>query len=407
MTVDGGVTARLRNRAVGALVVAACTSGSGFLVAIAVARVSTVDETGRFAIAAATIVLLTALARSAVTDPLVVHPSGSPELRLLGRASVLGLGGAVVAGVAAVLLRSEYLVVGALALHGITLRECARAVLVARGSTRAAASVEAVWLLAAAVSFGATTLGPWTAVTAFAVWAGTGSALGYASCVWQRFDVVPRWRATPVPTSRSVAFAADTLIGSGVVQLVTWVATAIGGLSVAAALRGAGTLAGPVTVGLGAVRSLLIPRAVSRLADGRGVRGLAGDTAVLCLVAAPALVVLAAAGSLPPSVGRALLGDTWPLVAPVLLCTAVELLFQLVASVPESAHRALGLSRRIVALRTVSAVVRVPAAVAAAPFGIGALVATSTVVTAVNAVAWWCSLLVVRHGSSPVRQPIR
>lgn len=401
MTLTGRFGRLATSRAVGALVVAACTSGSGFVIAVAVARVSTVDETGRFAIAATAIVLATTLARSAVTDPLVVNPAGSPGLRQVGRASVIGLIGAVVIGLVALMLHSEYLLVGALTVHGLTLRECVRAVRVARGGMTAAVVVEATWLLAAGLGFGGTALGLWNGITAFTIWVGAGAVLGYAASAWQHFDVVPRWRATPVATSRSLAYATDTLIGSGVVQAVTWVATAIGGLTIAAALRGAGTLAGPVTVCLGAIRSLLIPRAVSRLEGGAGLRGLAQDTALLCVVASPGLVALGLMSALPPAIGRELLGETWPYVAPILTLTAVELLFQLIAATPESAHRALGCSGRILFVRSLSAIIRIPAVIAAAPHGITALVVTASIVTAANAALWWLSLLTAPRSSSP------
>lgn len=388
---------RFAVRSIGALIVALSTSASGFLVATAVARVASVEETGRFAVAVAAVALSTAIARSAVTDPLVVNPVGSAALTRIGRASSIGAAGAVVVGIAGLVTHSEYLLVGAITLHGLTIRECVRAVAVARGSCGAAVLVETTWLAVAVVAFVGTAVGSWSGLTAFAVWAGAGAVLGYVSAVRQRFDLLPAWRSTPVPTGRSLSFAADTVMGSGVVQLVTWVSAAAGGLTVAAALRGAGTLAGPVTVCLGAARSVLIPRAVSRLRSQGGLRGLRRDTVLLCLVASPGLVALAAAGALPAPAGEAVLGETWAFVAPILPLTALELLFQLVSAVPESAHRALGMSRRIVQLRAVSALLRLPAMISVIPIGIGAMAAMAAAVTALNAALWWAHLIHARR----------
>ncbi|MFZ6991404.1 hypothetical protein ACO0E1_05895 [Curtobacterium sp. RRHDQ66] len=388
------IVTRMRGRAVPALATSACTSAAGLLVAVAVARSSTVEETGRFGVAAAATLLVAALARSAVTDPLVVDGQRPDRLRRLGRASLIGLIGALVIAVAAVALRSEFLAVGALAVHGLTLRECVRAVHTARGRARSAVLIEAMLVGAGGIALTGTLLGLWGGVVAFGIWALAGATLGYVAVVRGGFAMSPKWSSTPVPTELSLSYAGDTLVGSGVVQLVTWVATAIGGLSIAAALRGAGTLAGPVTVTLTAARSVLIPRAVAHLQTGAGVPRLALDTVFLCAASLPLLAALAV---VPEPIGSALLGATWPFVAPVLALTAAELLFQLVAAVPEAAHRALGRGRRVLALRIGGAVVRVPVVVLAAPHGIVAVVLSAAVITLCNAIAWWASLALLER----------
>jgi hypothetical protein len=387
----------VNGRAVRALTVSALTSVSGLLVAVAVARTSSTADTGRYGIAAAALLLVAALARSAVTDPLVAvahrHPS---HTRALGRASLIGACGAAVLLGAGAATASEHLVIAAIAAHGLTVRECVRAVLLATGSAATAVVLEASWAAASATAFVAALVGACDGTVAFAVWAISGALLGYVAAARTRSDVVPGWSRTPVPGRRSVAFASDTLIGSGVVQLVTWIATAIGGLSIAAALRGAGTLAGPVTIGLSAARAVLIPRSLRHLHSPRGVRGLVADAALMSGLALPALTVLA---FLPAPIGSGLLGETWRLVAPVLPLTALELLFQLVASVPESAHRALGRGGRIVAVRSASAAVRLPIVVTAALSGLEAVVAASAVVTMLSAAAWWVSLITLSRPS--------
>ncbi|GAA1494229.1 hypothetical protein [Curtobacterium herbarum] len=377
-------------RAAAALAVSALASLSGLLVAVAVARTSSTVDTGKYGIATSALLLVTALARSAVTDPLVADAGRTPSgTRSLGRASLIGVSGAVVLLGVGTTTVSEDLLIAAVAAHGLTVRECVRAVLVAIGSARTAVVLEATWAAASAVAFLGTLAGAWGGSVAFALWAGSGAVLGYVAAARTGSDLVPVWSRTPVPGERSVAFASDTLIGSGVVQLVTWIATAIGGLSIAAALRGAGTLAGPVTVGLSAARAVLIPRTLRHLESTGGVRGLVVDTALMTALALPALTALS---FIPDPIGRALLGDTWRLVAPILPLTALELLFQLVAAVPESAHRALGRGGRIVAVRSGSAVVRIPVVVLAALSGLDAVVAAAAVVTMLSATAWWVSL---------------
>ncbi|MGN7191841.1 hypothetical protein [Curtobacterium sp. MCBA15_004] len=394
----------VRSRAVAALTATALASASGLLVAVSVARTSSVDDTGRFGVAVAALVLLTALSKSAVTDPLVADAHRRPRgTRMLGRASVMGLVGAVVLLGAGVATGSAYLVTGAVVAHGLTLRECVRAVLLATGAAWQAVVLETVVCTASVIALVGTLLGAWDGLTAFALWAGGGALIGYTAAAVTRSDVVPSWARTPVTDARSIAFASDTVIGSGVVQLVTWIATAIGGLSIAAALRGAGTLAGPVTVALSASRAVLIPRAVQHLGSGCGLRPFVIDTAVLSGLALPALVLLASA---PDRLGSALLGATWRTVEPVLLLTAVELFFQMVAAVPEVAHRAIGNGRRIVSVRIATAAVRLPAVIIAASHGIDAIVAAAAVVTVLGAVAWWWSLAtLVAPSSAPRPRP--
>ena len=396
------LTVAFRSRAIAALVVAACASVGGLLVAVAVARTSTVDETGRFGVAVAALVLVTSLVRSAVADPLIATDQRD-ALAELGRASWMGVAGALVVVVAGALLGSEYLLLGGIAVHGLAVRDCVRAVLVARGRSRLAVRVEVTWMLITAVGAGGAIVGIWSGPVAFAVWSGSGAFLGYVVAALTGTRIRPDWRATPIPDRRSIAFSGDTLIGTGVAQLVTWIAAAIGGLGVAAALRGAGTLAGPVTVGLTAARAVLIPRCVSGLGAGRGLRPLIADSARMCLLALPALALLS---FLPEHIGRSLLGATWPLVAPILPLTAIELLFQLVAAVPEAGHRALGAGRRIVLMRCVTALIRIPVVVAVAPHGLHAVVLAAAAITAVGAGLQWTSLAqLCRRTTSSVQGP--
>jgi hypothetical protein len=392
----------LRRRGLAALTVAATTSLAGLLVSVAVARTCSVDETGRFAVATSALLLTGALARSAVAEPIITSRRAAVVPIALGRASWIGVVAAVVLVVAALVLRSDYLAVAGTAAHGWVVRECARAVLVARGRVRGACLSEGALALTTGVAAAGAMTGCWSGFTACCIWAAGGSALGYALAVGTRSDVRPGWRRTPVDSRQSLAFASDTLIGSGVVQIAGWIGAAVGGLSVAAALRGAGTLAGPVTVGLTAVRSVLLPRSTGAFRSDQPVRALARDAVLLTTAAAPPLIALAL---LPDRIGSAALGATWDLVAPILPVTAAELLFQLVASVPEAAHRAADARGRLVLLRSSAGVVRLLTVLVVAPMGVTAIVLTSLLVTAASAVAWWASLLSVRPRTVGERHP--
>lgn len=386
----------VRGRAGAAVAVAAASSATGLLVTIAVARTSTVSETGRYALAVSVLTLASAVTRSAAADPLIAL-DGTPP-RALGRASIIGIAVAVTSGVVAILSGDHWSAVVAFSVHGVLLRDCVRAVLVARSSARLAAACELGILVGVVVAAVGAVSGWWSGVAVFVSWTALSAVVGYGSAIALHYDWWPRWRLAAVPTRVATAFAADTLVGSGVVQLVTWIATVIGGLPVAAALRAAGTLAGPVTVLLGAARSVLIPRARRRLDGPAGLRRLMSDSALLCAAAAPALGLLA---FMPTTLGSAVLGATWAVVRPILPWVALELLLQLAAAVPEAAHRALALGRRLVLVRSATAAVRLPVMVVAATQGLTVIVIAAAAVTFVSATMWWISLALQRRATRP------
>lgn len=391
-------TRLLRGRASGAFLTSGLASVSGLVVAVAVARTSTVSETGRFGIAVSAILLLGAVARSGAVDPVVVLARRPEDLRSLARASCIGLVGAVAVAVAAFALDSTWLAVSALASHGMVLRESIRAAQLARGSVSRVAVTEAVWAVSAVVASAGAITGLWSALSAFAAWSAAGAFLGYLSAALHRVDIVPSWRRSPVPTRRSASFMGDTLIGSGSVQASVWIATALGGLVIAGGVRGAGTLAGPVTVVLTAVRAVLIPRAVGHLSAPDGLSRLARDTVWMAVCVLPFLAFLA---FLPDGVGAALLGDTWEVVAPVMPLVAMELLFQLIAAPAEAAHRVTASERRILSIRAVLATVRITTTLVAAPFGLGAVMVAALATTAVGAGTQWVSQAVLRGADQP------
>lgn len=379
----------LRSRAAGSLLITCLTSASGLVIAVAVARSSTVADTGRFGIAASVLLLLGAVARSGGVDPLVVLARRPEDIRSLGRASCIALVGAAIIAIAATALALPWLGVVAVAAHGAVLRECVRAAQIARGRVRLVALIELGTTVGAGIAATGALCGAWDAFTAFTVWAVVGSTLGYASAVVHRSDVAPVWKRSPMNAWRSASFMGDTLIGSGTVQASTWIATAVGGLPIAAGTRGAGTLAGPVTVVLTAIRSVLLPRAVAHSAAPDGLRRLVRDTLGMTALAAPFLVLLAL---FPDRVGESLLGETWSIVHPVMPLVAFELLLQVAAAPAEALHRVSASDRRILAIRATLAAVRVASVALVAPFGLGAVLGAALGTTATGAVVQWCSV---------------
>lgn len=398
-----GVTLRplrvLRSRAVAALLITGCTSTSGLVIAVSVARTSTVTTTGQFGIAASVLLLLGALARSGGIDPLVVVARSHEDVRHLGRASSIALAGAVLIAVAAVVLGSSWLVVVAVAAHGVVLRECVRAAAVARGRTRRVAVIEFAATVVSVLAAAGALCGMWTAFAAFTASSLIGSVIGYVSVALHRADIMPAWKRFPVGSRRSASFIGDTLIGSGTVQASTWLAASVGGLVIAGGIRGAGTLAGPVTVALTAIRSVLLPRAVAHASAPNGLRRLAHDTLGMAALAAPFVAVLA---FFPSELGRALLGGTWRFVAPVTALVASELLLQVVAAPAEAAHRVSASDRRILSIRATLAAVRLVGVFVAAPHGLGAVLAAALLTTALGAIVQWSSLVGLRRTSSTI-----
>lgn len=306
------------------------SSAINMALAVVVARATTPAEFGVFTLAFAIYIVALGVSRSVSSDPLTVRYSAvCRDEWKRGVAVALGTAIAVGAGVALFLfmgswlfatdLRSSLLAL-ALALPGLLAHSvwrfayitarlprhaliadalfggvllCLFGVLVARGSSEA-------WEFIAAWGFAAS-----IAVTAVAVFWRVRPA----------FRAIPSWLSSHRDLSPS--FVGEFVVSNGILQLVTVLVAAVSGLAAAGAIRGAQVLFGPVNVVIMGVVATAIPEG-ARLRQ----RSFAALASGMVLVSLGVTVVALSWGVvtgvlLPESVGRAVLGDTWPMAVAV------------------------------------------------------------------------------------------
>lgn len=300
------------------------------VLAITVARATTPDEFGTFTLAFAIYVIALGLSRAISSDPLTVRYSTVLRDDWEGAVAVAsGAAIAVGAGVAVLLFMGSWLFTpnlqyGLLALavglpgllaHSVwrfaffTVRRprhalaadatfaalllCLFGILVARGSSQAGDFI-AAWGLAASI-----------AVATVALLRG----------VRPTFKAIPSWLTSHRDLSPS--FVGEFVVSNGILQLMTVLVAALGGLAAAGAIRGAQVLFGPVSVVIMATVATAIP-------EGVRLRRKSSTALSSGMVFVSVCVTLVALGwgfvtgvLLPEGVGRAILGDTWAAAAAV------------------------------------------------------------------------------------------
>ncbi|WP_214443661.1 MATE family efflux transporter, partial [Mycobacterium tuberculosis] len=116
--------------------------------------------------------------------------------------------------------------------------------------------------------------------------------------------------------------------------LTTGVLGVVDGGRILGAVRGAGTLLGPLNLIATTVRSLLLPF-LSRRNDVPG-RQISAALRVAALQVAVLVPFLVALQFLPDTWGEQLLGDTWQLASQALLPLSIEAIFALIGAVANS-----------------------------------------------------------------------
>ena len=99
-----------------------------------------------------------------------------------------------------------------------------------------------------------------TSSAVFAGWAFACAGIGLLHATLLRYSVIPGWNVDRDETRVGLTFAGDFLAGSGIAQITTMTVAAAAGVTIAGALRGAGTVLAPLTIVSASMPSLLIPR---------------------------------------------------------------------------------------------------------------------------------------------------
>jgi O-antigen/teichoic acid export membrane protein len=340
----------------------AISSVSNFLLTISVLAAADPAEFATFSLCITTYLLVSQLARSLSSVPLMIlystdeeSSSGSDLNAAVGVSVMVGLAAAVIlAGVASVAGRhmEQFLIVAA-ALPLLLFQDAIRHVAFARLRPQIAAFNDGVRLaLQVGSSLVALAMGWATVPVLLALWASSGVVAGLTTGV--RLGVAPtasgsaRW----LRRHRSLCekLVLEFLVNSGSFYLLLYGLALLGGIGELGRLRAAQTLIGPVIVVLLAGNALGIPESARVRDDGKRLRRL-GSILSGGLAAAAGLWGAAAYGLL-PFFGPRFFPTTWEGARPLLPMLTVFAAAVGVSIGASSVLRALGDNAWIVRART-------------------------------------------------------
>lgn len=353
------------------------SSGSNAILLIALARTSSVDVFAQVSLALLGITIVLGVTRGFLGTRIAAL-SASPELlRLESRYSLTFavIGGVLVSLIAGFTLRltGASLAVTLIALGAwiVLVQDLHRHVAIATSRTGAAVASDGVWLIGSLVALAVTLIGS-TARAELLVGIWLGSACAALAVVAGALRVIPG-RSGFVDWLRRglverASFGAEGIISGLNSALVMTAVTAGLGLSAVAAIRGAGTLIGPLSLLLGALPLVVVPE-LSR-AGARSGRQIWRRTRPYGLVISLGAVGVGALGLvLPDRIGNAILGETWTVAREVLPIMGVEYVFLAWMSAGSLGLRLLNKGRALLGIRLAYSTSAVLVTVVASQFG--------------------------------------
>jgi O-antigen/teichoic acid export membrane protein len=387
-------------------------AGNGFvsltslLLSVAIARSSDTWGFGQFSIAMVVYLFAIGLIRTGITETtLAVEPTQSSNGRGFRRAALVSIGTAAALLVGGLVARNAYIVVLAVTLNGLVCLDYIRTVEAALYKARTSLVQGTLWSVVTAAVAVASLFGHFEPLFVFGVWAVSGALIGYVSALRARLSLLPWWTRHAEETRAAWLFALDYAAGSGGSALSTALLGLTSSATTVGALRGGGTILGPVSLLSTTVRSLIIPYLTR--ARRVGGRHEFGSAAAISLVLAVALGIPATLLCLlPTSVGTALLGATWRPAAPLLPALAIESVLALIANIASAGHRSRLAGARSLALRLSVGIPR-PLIVIGAAAVMGALGAAwaMAALAVLNCVIWWASYWKLSRATSPEPVP--
>lgn len=324
------------------LVSQAFNSVTNLVLAVLVARASTPSEYGVWAIGYAIYVLALQVQRAVVSTPILLIPvEEQPTVGM--RNPVLGasLGAGVIFSLTAVAIipfvdgSHSVLIVFAALIPLLLIQDAIRHLAFRDRRGIEAAGVDLLWVVLQLVGF--TWLLAAGEATGFAVtlvWAGSAAASALVWWAWRRVPLTVTATRQFLRDNRSAStkLLVESLLGTGVLQLLPMLLAVTAGLVVAGGMRASQTVFGPITFVIMGITPLMTTAVVGRVArEQRYGHLLWALTGTVAAAAVGGLVIL----ELVPGVGRALVGDSWALVAGILLpATIVAGLRGIIAGVP-------------------------------------------------------------------------
>lgn len=311
----------------------ALSSGSNALVLIAVARVTTPDEFGETSLAFAALVAVMGTLRGLLGTRLTVLSSDPLQLRKEARFSLtasVAIGTLAGCGIALVGLTSGAglsVLVLAATCPFVFAQDVTRYSTISIGRPSVACLADGVWFVSSALVLMSTVffVGAVTGTVVVATWCVFSiislSLLMIVGQVSPAFRGIGAWATTGV--AQRIRFGLEAAVAAAASIVILGVVTALLGLHAAAAIRGAGTIMGPLNVLMSSLALALAPE-LAREGNPRSAQlwarlrlptlGMAGFSIVIGIIA----IVL------PETIGREILGDTWDLSKQILPIMSVE-----------------------------------------------------------------------------------
>lgn len=309
------------------------SSASNVLIVFAIARVSSVADFGALSLALAALTTVMATSRGLLGTPITLLSADSDRLRneagyALGLAAWGGLAaGSVIAIITALTDAPSGTYFIALAAPFMLMQDVGRFFCISAGLAWGAVLSDGFWALGSAALLLITWLVPnsmhvsvllglWVCLCMMALFAILCSVR-----LAPRFGGVIVWSRTALHDR--LRFGASAVIGAVSSFLVLGIATVIIGVSASAALRGAGSVLGPLNIVMSAIFLVVVPELRRRghpsaAATWRPLRKLAFP------MSASAVAFGISALLIPRGWGELILGDSWTVVQPLLPITATE-----------------------------------------------------------------------------------
>lgn len=364
---------------------------ASFLLSISVARSSSVEMFAAFSLALVSYHFVSGFISSALTDTALSRPDDPATFtRAFRRASLLGLVAAAMLITWGVVSGNAYIAVFGVAVHGLLIMDFLRMFDSAAGSAPRAMVATSVWALISLTVSTVSLFTPIDSVVVFAAWAITGALSGYVTMVVVGVPRLPGWERERTDSRAAAVFSADYLVGQGGIHLTTGLLGLLDDVRVLGAVRGAGTLLGPMNLIATTASSLMLPYLARDQQDpGRQLRSAVAAVVVQVVALAPLLIVLQ---FIPDSVGEQLLGDTWQYAALAILPLSLDSIFSVATGVAISGHRVNFAGRRTLLLRVGLGIPR-PLVVLFSAFtwGIEGAAWSMAVFALISAVGWWMS----------------
>ena len=390
------------------------SGASNVLAALLAAHVLGVAAFGLFGIVFVVYIILIGVTRALVSDPVLVHPVEAEERvgEVVGATCMLALGLAagllavgVVLRIAAEHALGNGLIVLALCLPLLVAQDLGRYLSFADRRPGFAVVLDAVWLALWFGGIAALLLTDTRTLVAFiGVWAGSGALAGTLlfwrhrprlvrlGSSWLRYTWPFSWRFLISYTSTQGG-ALGVLSGVG----------AFAGARAVGGVNGAVLMARPLTTFQVAATAATIGEVARSDAQRSDVRRRAMNATSLCV--AVALANGLAMVLLPGDLGRLVLGHSWHAARPLLLPTAVQILFMALLTGPQAGLLGLRAIRRTMAINVASLVVVVAATLTGVIVFGGALGALWAIAVGQGLlmIAWWAAFI-SQTGRTPIAE---